>query len=144
MSQFYSSRPEPHHLLAASVRGLDEALSRRAPKQLALAQADSLLLQVEQFFQQAWQHQKSDAELPGEARMLLVAGCRLSSDLNETVLGRLIDQAQSQDAEIAQLSGQLARQLMARAQTGQLLKKAQRLKQHTVETAETAGLGVII
>jgi hypothetical protein len=146
MSQPFASHPGQSNPLAESIRHLDKALSRPIKQELAPTQAATLLQQVEKFYHQAWQQQDQSTTLSenAELRMLLAAGCRLSTDLNETVLTQLVDQAQSQDAQIAQLSQTLAQQIMIRAKTGQLLKKAQQLKQHGVQTADIVGLGVIL
>lgn len=142
MSQSFASHPGHSNPLAESIRHLDKALSRPIKKELAPTQADTLLQQVEKFYHQALQQDQGSENV--ELKKLLAAGCRLSTDLNETVLTQLVDQAQSQDAHIAQLSQTLAQQIMARAKTGQLLKKAQQLKQHGVHTADIVGLGVIL
>jgi hypothetical protein len=143
MSHSFTSKPETRHPLAESIRRLDRALSHPIQESLAPNQADTLLQQVEKFYYDAWTQQSIASSEDAELKKLLAAGCRLSTDLNETVLTRLVDQAQDQDAQIAQLSKILAHQIMMRAKTGQLLKKAQTLRQHGVETADTVGLGVI-
>lgn len=148
MNQSSTTHSGQTNPLVEAVRNLDRSLSYpdklRSKKKLELFHAQHLLQQVEQFFEQAQKQQtQNEVETP-EFKTLLAAGCRLSSDLNENVLTRLVDQAQNQDEQILTLSRQLVRQLIARAQTGQLLRKAQTLKQHTVDTAETAGLGIII
>lgn len=136
---------EPSKKLYESVRNLDRALARPLRKKpLATLQVGQLLKQVEGFYHVAGQQSDLAEEVDAGFRKLLAAGCRLSTDLNEAVLSQLMEQAQNQDAQIALLSRLLIRQLMARVQTGQLLKKVQTLRQKGLETAETIGLGVII
>jgi hypothetical protein len=55
-----------------------------------------------------------------------------------------MDTVQEHDEAISQLSRQLSERLQARNQAAQLLKKTQALKQQTVETGETAGLGMVL
>jgi hypothetical protein len=144
--QRFASHPGRRNPLYESVRNLDRALACPLRRNaLAPSQARQLLAQVEAFYQTAQQQQESE-RMPetAEAKALLAAGCRLSSDLNETVLLQLVEQVQEQDTQIAALSRALAQQLFARAQTRQLLKHAHRLRQCGVKTAESAGLGVIL
>lgn len=122
-------------LLHQTVFAVDRALDRHVVRALPLEGLRLALDDMDRFRLQADRRQ-----LEGQDHKLVAAGCRLSNDLNEAVIERLVDAVQHQDAAIAQLSRQLAQRLKDRDQALRLLNKAQRLKQQMMTTANEAGL----
>lgn len=124
------------HSLYQSVRDFDRLLARPVLNALGLNGVRQALEVIERFYHQAPHHPQPDT--------LLAAGCRLSCDLNQALVDKLVDNIQSQDAHIAELSSQLRQKLHERHQAAQLLKQAQALHQQTLNTAHIAGLGCIL
>ena len=121
--------------LHQTLQSFDRALHRPVLQALPLDGLKCALEDIDRFRLQA---DRQCLERPDDP--LVAAGCWLSSDLNEAVIERLVDAVQSQDDAIALLSRQLQQRLKERDQAVQLLRKAQRLKQHIWNTADSAGL----
>ncbi len=125
-----------HEPLRHTIDQVDRALRRPIRQMPSFTGIQQALDHLERFYAQARQ--------TPDAAYLIAAGCRLSCDLNEAIIEKLVDRLQAQDEAIQQLSKQLREQLQAHHQATRLLERAQALKQETVETSETVGLGLIL
>ncbi|HEY9687045.1 MAG TPA: hypothetical protein V6C52_08735 [Coleofasciculaceae cyanobacterium] len=133
-----------HEWLRRTIRTFDRLLHRPILTRLGLDALPQVLGELDRFHQAVRLSPPATPDTLDERSFLVAAGCRLSVDLNEALAVRLMDTVQEHDEAISQLSRQLSERLQARNQAAQLLKKTQALKQQTVETGETAGLGMVL
>ena len=126
--------------LHALLRQMDRALQNRARlEKLSLTQAQTLLETVQQFV-------AACEQLPDttEARFLQAAGCRLSSDLSEQVLTRVLDLQAERETSINQLCKALQQEMKDRYLAQTLVQQVQSARQNLHLTGERVGLGVVL
>jgi hypothetical protein len=139
------NRFDTSHPLACSVRRLDRNLTRPALHRLDLESIQQVVRDLEHFHTHAALRTAEPTHDPQpDLSALVVAGCRLSVDLNEALMNRLQDTLQTHEDTIQSLSGQLKTLLQSREKVNQLLRKTQHLQQQTQNAADAAGLGVIL
>ncbi len=120
-----------------TLRNLDRALRRPVLEALGLQGIACMLRELRLFHQQAENARQGDNHL-------VAAGCRLSLDLNEALIAKLVDTVQSQEQAITLLSQQLKVRLEERDRATRLLHQAQNIRHQTAQSAESAGLGCIL
>lgn len=132
--------------LRRTIRTFDRLLERKLLAQLSLDALRTVLSEMTRFHRQVrfMPVGNPSPDSLDERSFLVAAGCRLSSDLNEAVIDRLLTTVEQHDAQITELSRLLAERLQARNEATRLLKEARDLRLQTAETGEQAGLGMIL
>ncbi len=128
---------------------MDRALDRQGLDQLTLEEAQVLLNLVDRFNQEAICYQTiqqlSNHVTPSlETQYLIAAGCRLSSDLTEEVLMRLVDHHDCHQTRLDQLCQELRTEMRQRHTAHRLIQQAQQVRQQLTHASEQSGLGVIL
>jgi hypothetical protein len=142
--------------LYQAVKLFDRCLKKEYLARLSLEEAALLLLKIERFQSMVAKH----FPLPDEAQFppgwglnpppayhteyLMVVGCRLCSDLTEQIMLRLVDVLQSRENEADQIYIQLRNNMRDRQLASGLIQKSQRIRNLTIDNAESIGLGVIL
>ncbi|MBY0404059.1 MAG: hypothetical protein K2X66_09185 [Cyanobacteria bacterium] len=145
--------------LYQTVKEFDRFLGKEYLRTLSLEEAALILKKIESFHVIASQMGEGNLdEIPleganaGEAtpeklseiESLILVGCRLTTDLNEKILLRIMDIYQDKDHETEKLYRQLHQNLRDRTLSTGLLKKSQQIRNAAVETSQAIGLGVIL
>jgi len=74
----------------------------------------------------------------------ILAGCRLSADLMESLQERLMDTIQQGESDIERLHVRLREQVKARHQAVMVMQKVQTARQAIQLSGETLGMGIIL
>ena len=149
-----TSQQPPAHPLVSAIRSFDYRLQRPVLSRMNMESIEQSLEELDDFHEAVdWLYGEAfEAETPcvfqEEQEVmppdLAAVGCRLSSDLNEALMLRLAEKLQKQDEAAEALSRQLKQLLTERARTAKLLQKTHDIRQHTLQTGERLGLGLVL
>ncbi len=143
MDALNPSSIDPPFSFHACVKEFDRYLNKTYLETLSLDEAQLLLGRIELFDIMA-QQAKALEPLSDDEAYLITVGCRLSSDLSDTITMRLVDLLQQHEGEISLLSSKLRKQMQKRFQASVLLNQAQSVRSQVNDMGETYGLGVIL
>lgn len=156
---------DPSRYLPQAIKEFDRCLNKEFLATLEYEEASLILAKIELFYRlvETWSPRELrntseplgpmtfDTSLTADngeqdyfVEYMIVVGCRLCADLNEKVLLRMLDILDASEQEAETLYQQLRGNFKERHQASHLLKKAQHIRNLTVETTESMGLGVIL
>lgn len=133
--------------LKRDVLAFDRALDKRHLAKLSLDEASGLLERVDDFQSRVSRLQESSAAdfgLSRDTQLLIAAGCRVSADLSEQVLSRIIDILQDKQHSIDFLHQELRHKIRGQHQANQLVTRVQRQRAFNSRLGEAVGLGMIL
>lgn len=129
--------------LQETIQLMDSQLDRKALRQLCPVRANGLLSLIAHFHDLVENYRQSIGDTP-ELTMMIATGCRLSSDLSDAVLNRLVDRLQQREADLSLSHRAIRHQLQDQAHVSKLLSQVQTLRSDTSSLGEEAGLGMIL
>lgn len=128
--------------LKQTVLDFDQALDKRRLANLTLDEASALLVRIDAFHERVADLEESAQSR--ELKTIIAAGCRLTADLSENVMMRVIDILQDKQHSIDFLNQELRHKLRAQHKGNQLVQKAQKLRTLNNRIGEAVGLGLIL
>ncbi len=147
---------EQTQVMITEVVKFDRILNKRYLSRLSLQEIQHILVEVQQF-QDAlttFQHQLKaylihtttsleKQHLLREAKLVIIAGCRLCADLSDTLHSRMIDQLQSHDETLNELHQAVREHVKNKYLTQSLMGQAIHLRHSTHQTACNEGMMVL-
>ncbi|MBX2859732.1 MAG: hypothetical protein KTR14_00735 [Vampirovibrio sp.] len=125
------------------VQEFDRCLGRDYLASLSLDEAQLLLGKIDTFHEAALAL-KEDPELSSEQDYLIAVGCRLTADLAESILMRVVDILGQREQELDVLHAKLRKRLKERHQASMLLNQARQSRNLIHQVGQSAGLGVVL
>lgn len=132
--------------LEQSVMEFDRILTDKSYlNHMPLEEAERLLRKIQQFQQDAASASAESMTMPDNTlRTIIVAGCRLCSDLSEHLMMRAVDVLQDKQHSIDFLHQQLRKKIRDQHLANRVVQQAQSAKHLTNHTSVESGLGVIL
>ncbi|MGE0200784.1 MAG: hypothetical protein AB7P76_07440 [Candidatus Melainabacteria bacterium] len=135
--------------VAQSVRDMDRYLrDREYLAMMGFTGANQVLAIIQTFNEQVAEYHTRRFDVDaGDLKSLeraILAGCRLSADLMESLQERLMDTIQQGESDIERLHVRLREQVKARHQAVMVMQKVQSARQAIQQSGEGLGLGVIL